>query len=323
MSQICQIGFDVGGTGLKASLVQAGRILETVTATTPAQAEADESIALMARLILQLLDKAAAQGLQTQAVGMGIAGLIDGPRGVVLTSPNLPAWKEVPLARKLQEQTGLPVCIDNDVRTMAKGEMAYGAGQGAKDLLCLTVGTGVGSAIIIDGQIYRGASLTAGEFGHMMVVPEGGRNCGCGNRGCLETVAGTEGILSLARQYHSKGLSPVLSNRLQSGDALTPKLITEAAEAGDTGARAVWQEVGRWLGLALAGAVNLLNPEKIVIGGGISAAGALLLEPVKQAIRLHAFARPAEAVQVLPAQLGNDAGMIGAAVLAQEMQEEG
>ena len=316
--KICQIGFDVGGTGLKASLIQSGQLLETVTANTPAQAEPDETIALMARLILQLLDKANDHKLEVNAVGMGIAGLIDGPNGVVITSPNLPAWKNVALSQKLTEHTGLPVIIDNDVRTMALGEMAYGAGQNAKNMLCLTVGTGVGSAIIINGEIYRGASLTAGEFGHLMMVPEGGRNCGCGNRGCLETVAGTEAVLTLAQQYLRKGLAPVLAERLATGQILTPQLVSEAAAAGDPGALSVWLEIGNWLGLALAGAVNLLNPEKIVIGGGISAAGDLLLQPIKQAIQLHAFTRPAESVNVLIATLGNQAGMIGAAVLVQE-----
>ena len=316
--KICQIGFDVGGTGLKASLVQAGQILETVTVNTPAQAKPEETIALMARLILQLLNRATELKLKVNAVGMGIAGLIDGPNGIVITSPNLPAWKNVPLSQKLQEHTGLPVKIDNDVRSMALGEMAYGAGQNAENMLCLTVGTGVGSAIIIKGEIYRGASLTAGEFGHVMMVSEGGRNCGCGNRGCLETVAGTEAVLTLAQQYVQKGLAPILAEKLATGQALTPQLVSEAAEAGDLGARAVWQEIGNWLGLALAGAVNFLNPEKIVIGGGISAAGELLLTPIKQAIQLHAFASPAKTVEVLIATLGNHAGMIGAAVLAQE-----
>jgi len=316
--KICQIGFDVGGTGLKAALVHKGQILTTLGAETPASAAPQVAIQVMAELIQGLQAAATEQGLQVSGVGMGIAGLIDGPQGLVLTSPNLPQWQDVPLAELLSAQVHLPVCIDNDVRAMAMGEYVYGAGRGAQHMLCLTVGTGVGSAILLNGQIYRGASLSAGELGHMTVVPQGGRTCGCGNRGCLESVAGTEAILSLAQRVLSRGQAPVLAASISQQQPLSPKLIAEAALAGDAGALAVWAEVGQWLGLALAGVVNLLNPEKMVIGGGIAQAGELLLSPIRRAIDLHAFARPAACVEVLPAALGPEAGMIGAAVFVQE-----
>ncbi len=311
------IGFDVGGTSLKAALVTAGKILKTVTASTPADSSPDTGIHTMAGLIETL--KAEAKEPIT-AIGMGVAGLIDGPRGYVITSPNLPRWQNVDLAGELKARVGLPVFIDNDVRAMALGEQVYGAGQGATNMLCLTVGTGVGSAIIINGEIYRGSHLTAGELGHMMVVHQGGRDCGCGNRGCLETVAGTEGILTLARQYLKRGLSPVLHRYLVQGQALTPRLIYEAAIENDAGAIAVFTEVGQWLGQTLAGVVNLLNPERIVIGGGIAQAGDFILEPLRTAIMLHAFERPAQGVSVVPAALGAEAGMIGSAVLAEKSQ---
>lgn len=312
------IGFDVGGTSLKAALVHQGKILHTVSASTPAHAEPDVGIATMAQLIEELKSQAGDHAIV--GVGMGVAGLIDGPRGYVITSPNLPRWQSVPLAEKLTALTGLPVFIDNDVRAMAMGEQAYGAGQGTQNMLCLTVGTGVGSAIIIKGEIYRGSTLTAGELGHMMVVHQGGRQCGCGNRGCLETVAGTEGILTLAQQYLKRGLSPVLSRLLSQGQELTPRLIYEAAIANDAGAIAVFTEVGQWLGQTLAGVVNLLNPERIVIGGGIAQAGDFIFEPLRTAIRLHAFERPAQGVEVVPAALGAEAGMIGSAELAKTSQ---
>jgi glucokinase len=199
---------------------------------------------------------------------------------------------------------------------MALGELHFGAGQGAESMLCLTVGTGIGSAIVLGGHLHRGASLSAGEFGHLTVIHQGGKICGCGNSGCLETVAGTAAIITLARRYLDRGLSPMLAERVQAGDVLMPRLVAEAALAGDIGARLTWQEVGTWLGTALAGMVNFLNPEKIVIGGGIAQAGALLFEPVQQAIQTRAFALPAERVQVLAARLGPQAGIIGASVLA-------
>lgn len=312
------IGFDVGGTSLKAALVHDGKILHTVNTPTPAEAEPAVGIQAMVKLIEEL--KSVAQGTPIVGVGMGFAGLIDGPQGVVITSPNMPRWQHVPLAEQVEQHTQLPVFIDNDVRAMALGEQAYGAGQGAQNMLCMTVGTGVGSAIILNGEIYRGSTLTAGELGHMMVVHQGGRTCGCGNRGCLETVAGTEGILTLAQQYLKRGLAPVLQRLLSQGQALTPQLIYEAAIQNDAGAIAVFTEVGQWLGQTLAGVVNLLNPERIVIGGGIAQAGDFILEPLRTAIQLHAFERPASGVQVLPARLGAEAGMIGAAVLAETSQ---
>ncbi len=316
----CQIGFDVGGTSLKASLVQSGQILKTVNAPTPADGTSDETIALMVRLIEALKGEAQTRELKVTAVGVGMAGLIDSPQGTVITSPNLPRWKDVPLAQRLCEQVSLPVAIDNDVRAMALGELAYGAGKGAEHMLCITVGTGVGSAIILNGEIYRGSTLTAGELGHMMVVHQGGRDCGCGNRGCLETVAGTEGILTLARQYLRRNLAPLLKEKLAAGEPLTPRLIYEAATAGDRGAIAVFTEVGQWLGQTLAGVVNLLNPERIVIGGGIAQSGDLLFKPLREAVTLHAFERPAQGVNIVPATLGAEAGMIGSAVLAAQKQ---
>lgn len=324
MQQGCQIGFDVGGTTFKASLVADGKILETVSANAPVEQSQADAIQVMAGLIEKLKSAAERQGRPIEGVGMGIAGLVDHTRGFVITAPNLPSWNQFPLAEQLSAKVGLPVCLDNDVRAMAMGELAYGAGRGATHMLCLTVGTGVGSAIILNGQIHRGASLTAGEFGHVTVVPHGGRTCGCGNRGCLETVAGTEGILALARRYIERGLAPVLAQKLAAADGhLTPKLISKAAEAGDAGCLAIWHEIGGWLGLALAGAVNFLNPERIVIGGGIAAAGALLFDPIASGIRLHAFERPAQAVTLVAAELGPEAGMIGAAVLAQRTLQEG
>lgn len=318
MSTSCQIGFDVGGTTLKASLVKETQILATVSAETPVSASQQEALAVMVELINRLKQNAQEQSLRVTGIGMGIAALVNYQTGDVITAPNLPNWKDFPLARQLSEQVALPVKLDNDVRAMAMGELAHGAARGCQHALCLTVGTGVGSAIIIRGQIHRGASLTAGEFGHVMLVPQGGRLCGCGNRGCLETLAGTEGILSLAQRYVERDLAPVLAQKLSEGHKLTPRLISEAALAGDHGCVSIWNEIGTWLGIALSGAVNFLNPERIVIGGGIAQAGDLLFNPIRQAIRLHAFERPASVVQVVPAALGAQAGMIGAAVLAQE-----
>ncbi len=310
------LGFDLGGTTVTAALVsEQGEILHSLDAPTPADQPAQATLDLMEKLFADLL-------AQTQesvvGIGMGIAGLINPYQGVVHTSPNLPLWQDVDLRSPLQKRFGLPVYLDNDVRAMALGELHFGAGQDAESMLCLTVGTGIGSAIVLKGEIHRGATLSAGEFGHITVVHQGGRLCGCGNTGCLETLAGTQGILLLARRYLERGQAPILAKKLASGEKLMPRLVAEAAEAGDPGCIQVWNEVGTWLGSALAGAVNFLNPERIVIGGGIAQAGELLFGPVRQTILTRAFALPAQSVQVLAAQLGPQAGIVGASVLARK-----
>lgn len=308
------IGFDLGGTTVTAALIsEQGEILLRLDAPTPAMEPAEVTLQLMKSLFSQLFAQAPGPVV---GIGMGVAGLVNPYTGVVHTSPNLPLWRDVDLRSPLETHFQVPVFIDNDVKAMALGELHFGAGQGAVSMLCLTVGTGIGSAVVLNGKIHRGATLSAGEFGHITVVPQGGKICGCGNTGCLETVAGTQGILTLAQRYLERGSMPWLSTQVEAGHPLTPRLVAEAAQAGDMGARRVWEEVGFWLGTALAGAVNFLNPERIVIGGGIAQAGPLLFAPIQAAIQNRAFALPAQQVQLLPAQLGPQAGIIGASVLA-------
>lgn len=308
------IGIDLGGTTLTAALVsEQGEILIHLEAPTPAQEPAEVTVALLTSLLNELLPKASAPVV---GMGLGVAGLVNPHTGTVHTSPNLPLWHNVDVRSPLQAAFNLPVFLDNDVKTMALGELHCGAGQGAASLLCLTIGTGIGSALVFKGEIYRGATLSAGEFGHITMVPQGGKVCGCGNTGCLETVAGTQAILSLAQRYLERGRTPWLEQQLQAGSILTPRLVAEAAQAGDEGAQRVWEEIGFWLGTALAGVVNFLNPERIVIGGGIAQAGPLLFEPIHAAIQYRAFTLPASSVQLLPAQLGPQAGVIGASILA-------
>jgi glucokinase len=308
------IGFDLGGTTLTAALVsQTGEILSRLEAPTPADKPASVTLALMIHLFEQLFKQAGTATIS--GIGMGIAGLVNHFEGIVHTSPNLPLWQNVDLRGPLEAHFKVPVFLDNDVRTMALGELNFGAGQGTQSMLCLTVGTGIGSAIVLNGEIHRGATLSAGEFGHITMILQGGRLCGCGNTGCLETLAGTQAILLLAQHYLERGQAPVLAEKLQSGQKLMPRLIAEAAELGDRGCLSVWEEVGTHLGTALAGIVNFLNPERIVIGGGIAQAGELIFRPVLQAIQTRAFSIPAQRVQLLAAQLGPEAGIIGASVL--------
>jgi glucokinase len=317
------IGFDLGGTTMSAALVDAsGHIHQIAEVDTHPEHEAQVTLGRMIDLIAPLIASAHAQSQEVVGIGIGIAGLVDTYTGWVHTAPNLPQWKNLAVGPPIAAHFQLPVRIDNDVRVAAMGELAYGAGQGRQHLICLTVGTGIGSALILNGQLHRGASLSAGELGHIPVIRDGGPHCGCGSHGCLESVAGTQGILALAQRYIARGLAPQLAQMVTEKGKLTPALISQAATAGDTGAIAVWHEVGTWIGTGLAGVVNLLNPERIIIGGGIAQAGELLFAPIREAIRLRAFELPAQAAELVPAALGPEAGLIGASVLARTPLEK-
>jgi glucokinase len=252
------------------------------------------------------------------AVGIGAAGLIDVRRGVLLSSPNL-AWREVPLRERIRERFGLPVTVDNDATAGAWAESRVGASRDHEDSLFVGVGTGIGGGIVAGGRLIRGAYGLAGEIGHVIVEPDGPR-CGCGNRGCWEQVASGLAISRAGRRAVEEHPDSAIA-RLAEGDPLraTGELVTSAAREGDGVAVRILSEVGRRLGEGVAGLVNVLDPEIVVVGGGAAAAGELLLGAAR-----HAFQEAVEGadvrpeVPIVPAALGNDAGAIGAALLAIE-----
>jgi glucokinase len=306
------IGLDVGGTKIAAARVAAdGSILASRRAPTPAQD--------MGRTLETMVE--AARAVMTddvEAVGIGAAGLVETATGVLTFAPNL-AWRNVHLVEHVRAALGVPAIADNDATAAAWGEYRFGAGRGSHDLLLVTVGTGIGGGIVTDGRIYRGAHGFAAEIGHIIVEP-GGPLCGCGNHGCWEQVASGHAIERAGREaaerYPHSGIA-----RLAEGvpARVSGSVVTRAAMDGDETARTILAKVGRRLGEGLAGLVNILDPDVVVIGGGAVAAGDLLLEPARRAfsgaVEAPAF-RPS--VPILPAELGNDAGMVGAAALALE-----
>jgi len=219
------------------------------------------------------------------------------------------------LRKILKRATGLPTFVDNDAKVMALGELTYGAGRGCSNVICLTLGTGVGGAIIIDGRLYRGADLVAGEIGHIR-INESGPACNCGGRGCLEAYVGREYFLRYVRKELRKGAKSVVKkmagNRLSD---ITPEILREAALEGDPFARRTWQEYGRHIGNALIGVINFFNPECVVIGGGMAEAGTFIFAPIRDIIKAGAMKIQKKSVKVVKAKLGNDAGCIGAAEL--------
>ncbi|MCX6354548.1 MAG: ROK family protein [Candidatus Aureabacteria bacterium] len=297
------IGIDIGGTSAKLALVRGdARIITKTSVPCDSRSHWRGLLADMAEAAAGL-----AKGRRILGVGIGCAGCIDVVGGIVRFSPNLPRWRNVPLRAFMSDRLGLPCVVDNDVNMMALGELRYGAARGALNACCITIGTGVGGGIIIGGNIYRGSGMTAGEVGHVPVVPEGIR-CVCGSRGCVERYIGKEGIIRLARTA-MRGKHSILAGK----GPLTPLAIERAARKGDPAAGLVWERAGYYLGLLLVGIVNVLNPDVIVVGGGIANAGDLILAPARNILRERALKIPARHVKVVRSALGEDAGAIGAA----------
>lgn len=292
------IGIDFGGTQIKIGFVDGrGRILAKKAISTPIHVSPSEFVKTVGNEIDELLRRSF-KHRDCVGIGVGAPGLVSSQRGIVRYLVNVKGWRNVPIARSLEKRTHLRVKVDNDVNVMTLGEFVYGAGKGCKNLVCLTLGTGVGGGIIVDGSLYRGATDAAGEIGHVIIEPNG-RSCACGGRGCLEAYVGNRRIVELGK-----------------GKFSSPRQISEAAGAGDRTALFIWEQVGTQLGIALASVVNLLNPEKIVIGGGIANAGELLLGVVRRTVKKRAMKGPADSVRIVKAALGENAGIAGAAVLA-------
>ena len=307
------VGIDVGGTKIAGGVVdENGAILATARRVSPAtDTEAIE------RNIEDLVDELRGS-FDISAVGIGAAGFVDSTRSTVLFAPNL-AWRDEPLRADLEKRIGLPVVVENDANAAAWGEFTYGAGEDVSDSLLVTLGTGVGGGIVLNGELHRGAFGVAAEIGHMRVVPDG-RLCGCGNRGCWEQYASGTALVRDTRDQARQGSLIARSLvDLAGGDVegITGPLITEAARDGDPFAQEQLASLGRWVGEGIASLTAVLDPAVVVLGGGVSEAGDLLLEPVRNHFRANLTGRSYRpALEVRAARLGNKAGMIGAADLA-------
>jgi glucokinase len=307
------VGIDIGGTKVLAAVVDAGgevRALERRPTEGHDVRKVEDTIV---ELVTDLGDR-----YDVAAVGIGAAGFVDATRTVVMFSPHLD-WRREPLRARVAERVRIPVVVDNDANTMALAECRFGAGRGHRFVLCVTLGTGIGGALVLDNRVYRGANGMAGEFGHIQVVPDGHR-CECGNRGCWEQYASGNALVRDAREL-VRSTSPMAHHlrSLVDGDAsaLSGPEITEAARAGDPLSVELIADVGRWLGVGLAGMTAAFDPGCIVVGGGLSAAGDLLLGPTRQAFSRSLTGRGHREEPVIArAELGPNAGVIGAADMA-------
>ncbi len=308
------IGVDVGGTKVAAGVVdERGRIVEKLRRATPA-ASPERTAAAIAAVVTELLGRHA-----VTAVGVGAAGFVDEAGGTVVFAPNL-AWRGEPLRTKLTGMVGLPVMVDNDGNASAWAEVRFGAARGHAHVIFVSVGTGIGAGFILDGRLYRGRWGMAGEPGHARVVPDG-RLCGCGNRGCWEQYSSGSALVTEARDFAMRspgGAMRLLQLAGGNAAAITGTHITEAAREGDPAALRCFSIVGTWLGQGLANLAAILDPGCIVVGGGVSEAGELLLGPARAAFDKALPGtgyRPR--VEILRAALGADAGIVGAADLVQ------
>jgi glucokinase len=308
------IGVDIGGTKVLGGVVdETGKVLVTARRPTPA-----DDVARTRDVIIEVVQELTV-GREIESVGIGAAGWIDAERSTVLFAPNL-AWREEPLRDSVSEGTGLHVVVENDGNAAAWAEFRYGAAEDADDSMVLfTVGTGIGSGIVLGGQIVRGAHGIAAELGHVQTVPNG-HPCGCGRRGCIEQYASGKALVRFA-QLGAKD-EPAKAGLLLAkvnGDvsAITGPLVTEAAQEGDSVAIDAFHQIGTWLGVAMADIVQVLDPQVIVIGGGVIEAGDLLLNPARDSFRENlAHRAKCPFADVRPAKMGNLAGIVGAADLA-------
>lgn len=314
MAKKYSIGVDVGGTNIKIALVdKTGSIVYSDTVPTRAEMGYEYTINNMKKAISDLMTQTKVAKEDISGIGFGFPGQIDCDNGVVLLAPNIPGWVNVPIAKIIEKEFSIPVKVDNDVRCAALAELNYGAGKGAMNLVCITVGTGIGSGLIINGKIVRGAKNVAGEIGHIKLQMHDGPMCGCGDTGCLEAFASGPAIVAMAQEYISGGKST--KYRELANPDITPYIVAEAAKQGDVVAKRIFETIGEYIGIGLVSVINLLNPEKIVIGGGVADAGELLFAPIRRTIEQRAMPIQAKAVQVVHAELGNTAGVIGASLL--------
>ena len=306
------VGIDIGGTKIAGALVDSeGRIVRELKVPTPASnpdAIADAVVELVSKL---------REGNDVSAIGVAAAGFIDADRANIVYAPNL-SWRNEPFKAKLEAKIDLPVFIENDANAAGWAEYRFGAGRGSKHMVMLTIGTGVGGAIVVDGHMLRGGFGIAAELGHVNLIPDGVL-CGCGQRGCIESYGSGTALLKAAKALAAEGSSE--GARLRELEAangeLTGVQVYQAIQEGDPAALRLLRELGEHLGRTVASLTAVLDPEIVVIGGGVSAAGDLLVEPIRESYLAHLPARGFRPeLKIVTAQLVNDAGVVGAADLA-------
>jgi len=310
------IGCDLGGTNLRAAIVDVenASVLYQMNIPTLAREGHDAVMRRMGDLFLQVIEKAGLKKEEIGGVGIGVPGVLDLEKGETLFLPNLPGtWPHVPLRDTITQLTGLPTSILNDVRSITYGEWSFGAGRGVDTVAVFAIGTGVGGGLVINGQLHLGIGGTGGEIGHTTIDFNGPR-CGCGNYGCLEAYASAPAISAMGMKAVSQGLTTRISELCEYDlNRITPELIAKAALDGDEIAKDIYERAGFYIGIASANMCVALGPRRIIIAGGVSRAGDLLLNPIRRTVRERVTVMPVDQVEVVQSQLGDNAGVIGVA----------
>jgi len=312
------IGVDLGGTNIVSAIVNyQGKIVSRLKVPTLAEKGKETTV----KRIIEAIHKNIAQSTITPddiiGIGIGAPGPLDIKRGIINFAPNLPGWRDIPLKKILEDEFNMKIVLENDANAAAWGERCFGAGQGINNLVCFTLGTGIGGGIIIDGKIYHGNNCGAGELGHMTVNKDGPR-CNCGNYGCLEAYSSATGVKNRIKSRIKEGIKSDFLN-FDSDDELLDsirlKSIFETARKGDKLTKDIVEEAISYLGIAIANITNILNPEMVVLVGGITNEGDKLLIPLKEEVKKRAFYSNYKSLKIVIGELGGNAGVLGAAAL--------
>ena len=308
------LAVDIGGTKIiVAAILADGKFIFRKYYLTLAEDGPRDVIKRLSTAIKQLITRSESEDIDIVGVGVGIAGIVDQKTGRLTTSPNLPGWRNVAVKDTVSGASGRETYVINDASAAALGELCFGAGRGFSNMLYVTVSTGIGGGIILNGQLYTGTDGCAGEWGHMTIVPEGPK-CHCGNFGCLEALASGWAIARDAVTRINAGQDSIIKDIVEGRtDDITAEIVGKAAMGGDRLACNIVDAAANYLGIGLANLVNIFNPELIVVGGGLSKMGNLLLNPARRVIREKAFLLPARTVRIVRAGLGSNAGIVGAA----------
>lgn len=319
------IGVDMGGTKILSAVIDSeGNILST--AKVPTKADRGPSIVIdrIAESIQRAVDKSGVAAASIQAVGIGAPGPLDPATGIVIFAPNL-RWKDVRLKEELEARVNIPTFVDNDVNVGTLGEHVFGAGKGFQNVVGIFVGTGIGGGIILQGELFHGASKTAGEIGHI-IVKAGGPRCGCGARGCLEALASRTAMAKQFEKAILKQKKKSVISELTGGDLGTIRsgVLAKAIRANDKLTLKIIKKTTKYLGIGIGSIVNFLNPEMIILGGGVvEALDDTFLNDIRAATEKYSLPNTLNGVQIVPAKLGDNSGILGAAALARQRSETG
>lgn len=312
MSEKIYVGVDLGGTTIKVGICDAeGNLKHTYEGPTKSEEGGEAGMERIAQYVRNIVEESPYEWEQVAGVGAGMAGFLDIQNGFIKFSNNL-NWHNIPAQKLLEEKLGVPVRINNDANVAALGEAWGGAGRGIDNCVCYTLGTGVGGGIIINGKIYEGFGGMAGELGHMAIVPDlEAIQCNCGQKGCLETVSSATGIIRMAKDAVARGDRTALALV----ENITAKDVFDAGKAGDEVALRIINRAAYYLGRSMAAIAVVVNPQRFIVGGGVSRAGDILFEPIREIFKKYTPEHAQTGVDIVPATLGNDAGVVGAAGL--------